>query len=454
MAERVLDVVALIETRPIGPAQWTVIGLCALVAMLDGLDLQSIGLAAPAMGAQLRIAPQAFGMVFSAALAGLALGAFLLGPVADRIGRKRVLVAATFCFGVFTLATAYAGSLPELLTCRFLTGFGLGGAMPSFISLGSEYVAKARRTAVVSLLWAGFPLGGVVGGLLGSRIIPAYGWQSIFLVGGVLPILLSIILAIALPESVSFLVATGKSRDRIGRTLRRIFPDVTTTHETRFELARESAPKATVLELFGSGRAAGTLLLWASFFFAFMILVTNSAWSPILLRRVGIAAEQSALALALFNFGSLFGSAAAGMLLNRFGILRVLPPTLVLGALAYAMVGWSAPSFGSVMMAEGLFGLLLGCASSGLIALSAIYYPVAIRSTGVGWATGMGRFGSFVGPLAVGQMVGAQWDVPAVFAVLGGSVLIGAVASALMALVPKANTADALAAATNASVHA
>jgi AAHS family 4-hydroxybenzoate transporter-like MFS transporter len=454
MAERVLDVVALIETRPIGPAQWTVIGLCALVAMLDGLDLQSIGLAAPAMGAQLHIAPQAFGVVFSAALAGLALGAFLLGPVADRVGRKRVLVAATFCFGVFTLATAYAGSLPELLTCRFLTGFGLGGAMPSFISLGSEYVPKTRRTAVVSLLWAGFPLGGVVGGLLGSRIIPAYGWQSIFLVGGMLPILLSIILAIALPESMSFLVATGKSRDRIGRTLRRIFPDVTTTGETRFELVRESAPRATVLELFGSGRALGTLLLWASFFFAFMILVTNSAWSPILLRRVGIAAEQSALALALFNFGSLFGSAAAGMLLNRFGILRVLPPTLTLGALAYAMVGWSAPSFGSVMMAEGLFGLLLGCASSGLIALSAIYYPVAIRSTGVGWATGMGRLGSFVGPLAVGQMVGAQWDVPTIFAALGGSVLIGAVASALMALLPKVSSPDALAAATNASVHA
>ena len=274
-----------------------------------------------------------------------------------------------------------------------------------------------------------------------------------FYVGGVLPILLSMILAIALPESVSFLVATGKSRDRIGRTLRLIFPDVTIPGETRFELVRESAPRATVLELFGSGRAAGTLLLWASFFFAFMILVTNSSWSPILLRRVGIAAEQSALALALYNFGSLFGSAAAGMLLNRFGILRVLPPTLTLGALAHAMVGWSAPSFGTVMLAEGMFGLLLGCASSGLIALSAIYYPVAIRSTGVGWATGMGRLGSFVGPLAVGQMVGAQWDVPMIFAALGGSVLIGAGASALMALLPKAGAPDALAAATSASVQ-
>jgi MFS transporter, AAHS family, 4-hydroxybenzoate transporter len=454
MSERTLDVGALIETRQIGAAQWTVIGLCAFVAMLDGLDLQSIGLAAPAIGAQLHIAPQAFGVVFSAALAGLALGAFLLGPAADRVGRKRVLVGATFCFGIFTLATAYAGNLPELLACRFLAGIGLGGAMPSFISLASEYVPKTRRAAVVSLLWAGFPLGGVVGGLLGSWIIPAYGWQSIFLVGGVLPILLSAILAMALPESVSFLVATGKSADRIGRTLRRVFPDLSITSETRFELIREIAPGATVLHLFRSGRAAGTLLLWISFFFAFMILVTNSSWSPILLRRVGIAPEQTALALALFNFGSLFGSAAAGWLLNRFGVLRVLPPTLALGAFAYATVGWSAPSLDLVMTAEGLFGLLLGCASSGLIALSALYYPVAIRSTGVGWATGIGRLGSVAGPLIVGQMVGAQWDVPTIFAALGGAVLIGAAASALMGLLRRAATPDALAAATTVSLHA
>jgi MFS transporter, AAHS family, 4-hydroxybenzoate transporter len=454
MAERVLDVGALIETRPIGAAQWTVIGLCAFVAMLDGLDLQSIGLAAPAMGAQLHIAPPAFGVVFSTALAGLALGAFLLGPAADRVGRKRILVGATFCFGVFTLTTAYAGNLPELLASRFLAGIGLGGAMPSFISLASEYVPKHRRAAVVSLLWAGFPLGGVVGGVLGSWIIPAYGWQSIFIVGGVLPILLSMVLAMALPESVSFLVAAGKSEDRIGRTLRRIFPDVSITGETRYELARETASKTTVLELFRSGRTAGTLLLWISFFFAFMILVTNSAWSPILLRRVGIAPEQTALALALFNFGSLFGSAAAGMLLHRFGILRVLPPTLALGALAYATVGWFAPSLGLVMMAEGLFGLLLGCASSGLIALSAMYYPVAIRSTGVGWATAIGRLGSVTGPLVVGQMVGAQWDIPTIFATLGGSVLIAAAASTLMGLLRRATTPDGLGAATTASLRA
>jgi MFS transporter, AAHS family, 4-hydroxybenzoate transporter len=454
MAERVLDVGALIETRPIGRAQWTVIGLCAFVAMLDGLDLQSIGLAAPAMIAQLHIAPPVFGFVFSAALAGLALGAFLLGPLADRVGRKRVLVGATFCFGVFTLATAYAGDLPQLLACRFLTGLGLGGAMPSFISLASEYVPKARRATVVSLLWAGFPLGGVIGGVLGSWIIPAYGWHSIFLVGGVLPILLSMILATILPESVSFLVAAGKPADRIGRTLRRIFPDLAITADTRFELVRQTAPKASVLHLFRSGRAAATVLLWISFFFAFMILVTNSSWSPILLRRVGIAPEHSALALALYNLGSLFGSATAGLLLGWFGVLRVLPPTLALGALAYAAVGWAAPSLDAVMMAEGLFGLLLGCASSGLIALSAITYPVAIRSTGVGWATGIGRLGSVTGPLVVGQLVGAQWNVPAIFAAAGGSVLIGAVACAAMALLPRTGPVEAPAATTTASSHA
>jgi MFS transporter, AAHS family, 4-hydroxybenzoate transporter len=164
--------------------------------------------------------------------------------------------------------------------------------------------------------------------------------------------------------------------------------------------------------------------------------------------------EQTALALALFNFGSLFGSAAAGMLLTRFGVLRVLPLTLTLGALAYATVGWSAPSLDAVMVAEGLFGLLLGCASSGLIALAAIYYPVAIRSTGVGWATGIGRLGSVAGPLAVGQMVSAQWEVPTIFLTAGGSVLIGAAASALMGLLPRAGAEAALAVAPNASLRA
>jgi AAHS family 4-hydroxybenzoate transporter-like MFS transporter len=435
-----VDVGALVDRSGIGRAQWGVIGLCALVALLDGLDLQSIGLAAPAMGAQLHIPPQSFGIVFSAALAGLALGAFILGPVADRVGRKGVLVAATLCFGVFTLATAYVGSLGELLIFRFLAGAGLGGAMPSFISLASEYVPAARRAGIVSLLWAGFPLGGVVGGLVGSRIIPAYGWPSIFILGGAVPILVALLLLLALPESVAFLINRGRPTASVMRNLRRVYPGETIPPDARFVLGREATHNAALRLLFTDGRGAGTILIWIAFFFAFMILVTNSSWSPILLRIEGMPIAISAVALAAYNFGSLFGSAAAGVLVARFGPVRVLPVTMAGGAIAYGAVGWFASSAAAVMAAESLFGLLLGCASSGLIALAAIYYPSAIRSTGVGWATAVGRVGSCCGPLAVGALLGAHWSVQGIFATAAAAVLIGAVACSLMGLLPRRAT--------------
>ena len=438
MAERVLDVVALIETRPIGPRQWTVIGLCAFVAMLDGLDLQSIGLAAPAIGAQLHIAPQAFGMVFSAALAGLALGAFLLGPVADRVGRKRVLVAATFCFGVFTLATAYAGNLPELLTCRFLTGFGLGGAMPSFISLGSEYVPKTRRTAVVSLLWAGFPLGGFVGGLLASWIIPAYGWHSVFWVGGVLPLLVCIVLIFALPESVGFLVASAAPAERIASLLRQMFPSASVPAGATFVLNEERARGVPVVQLFAAGRAVGTVLLWISFFMALMMLVTNSAWAPTLLKREGIGIKDASLAMAMFNLGSVIATSFAGWLITRAGAAIILPVAMLGSAASVALIGYAAPSVGMVILLQGLFGAFMGGGSSGLIALAAIYYPTAIRSTGVGWAMGMGRVGSFVGPLAVGSLVALGLSTAGIFVAIAVPALLAAATTAVVGRVKPA----------------
>ncbi len=204
---RTVDITALIDAHPLGALQRRVLALCGLAALLDGLDLQSIGLAAPGIIASLHVPPRAFGLVFSAALLGLMLGAFGLGPRAARPGRRRILIGALVVFGVFTFATAAATSFPALLGFRFLAGIGLGGAMPSFIALGTEYSPRRLRTISVALLWAGFPLGGVVGGLLGARLIPAFGWPSLFYVGGVLPLLLALLLVVALPESIGFLVA-------------------------------------------------------------------------------------------------------------------------------------------------------------------------------------------------------------------------------------------------------
>ena len=234
MAGRAFDVSQLIDTRPFGALQVRIVVLCTFVALLDGMDLQSIGLVAAGIAADLHIPLPSLRIVFSAALAGLALGAVGFGLLADRIGRKAVLIGATGCFGIFTIATALAPSFAMLVAFRFLAGLGLGGAMPSFISLTSEYSPRRLRAVIVALLWAGFPLGGFVGGLLASWIIPAYGWHSVFWVGGVLPLLVCIALLFALPESVGFLVASAASPKRIASPLRQVFPVASVPSDATF----------------------------------------------------------------------------------------------------------------------------------------------------------------------------------------------------------------------------
>lgn len=444
MPERgAVNVTQLIDTRGLGVAQIVIVGLCALVALFDGMDLQSIGLAAPLMSAALHVAPQAFGPIFSAALAGLALGALALGPVADRFGRKTVLVAATLCFGIFTVCTAFADDLGALMTYRFLTGLGLGGAMPAFISLSSEYVPHRLRASAVSLMWAGFPLGGVVGGLLAARLIPAFGWRSVFFAGGVPPLLLAILLVPVLPESLGYLIASGAPQAQIARALRRVFGDVSASTQTRFVVSEAARGRTRLGDLFASGRALATVLLWIAFFFAFLVLVTNSAWSPTLLGSAGVPIASAAVAMAIFNFGSLFGTGAAGWLLARLGTVAVLPVSIALSALAYALVGLSAPSMAAVATFQGLFGVFAGCASSALIALAALVYPTEVRATGVGWAMAAGRSGSFVGPLVVGGLVGAHWAVPAVFSTVGALVVLGALAALALGIRERGRAAAA-----------
>jgi MFS transporter, AAHS family, 4-hydroxybenzoate transporter len=426
-----VNVTELIDSQGLNRAQIAIVVLCGLIAVFDGLDLQAIGLAAPAMAADLHIAPRALGPVFSAALAGLAVGAFSLGLAADRVGRKRVLIGSTLCFGAFTLCTAFASSMNELLIIRFCTGLGLGGAMPSFISLGAEYVPRRFRATVVSGLWAGFPIGGVIGGLLASRLIPHWGWPSIFWVGGALPLLLAAVLGFVLPESIGFLVSRNASPQRIARLFARVCPGAHPRPDARFVLGEERAPGVPVRHLFRAGRGVGTVLLWVSFFIAFMMLVTNSAWSPTLLRAEGIEVAQSAIAMATFNFGSVIGTSLAGWLISRLGVVGVLPLSCIGGAMAIGSVGYAAHSVLLVTFLEGLFGLFLGCASSGLIVSAALFYPTAIRSTGVGWSMGMGRIGSFVGPLVVGAWVGAGRPIASVFVAIGVPALVAALTTAL-----------------------
>lgn len=437
-ATATMNVTELLASRTMGRVRIGIVVLCALAALLDGYDLQVIGLAAPAIAQALRIPMAAMGGVLSAALAGLALGSFGLGLLADRIGRKKVLIGATLCFGACTLATALAGSLYMLLLARLLTGFGLGGALPSFIALASEYTPHDRRAIVVALVWAGFPLGGVVGGLLGSWLMPTAGWQSLFWIGGTAPVLVAAMQIGFLPESAGYLVYSGASSERIAALLSRVCgKDI--SPQARFILGEERAAGARVGQLFGHGRAGGTLLLWVSCFIAYMQLVTNSAWSPILLSHVGVPVPRSALAIAAFNFGSLAGTPAAGWLLTRIGGAILLPLLLAGTMVAYGLIGYSAPSIDIIVVLESLVGLFLGTATAALIALSATFYPAPIRSTGVGWAMGVGRVGSFVGPLIVGALFAAGWTVAAIFAFIAAPALVAALTAGF---IPQHETAS------------
>jgi AAHS family 4-hydroxybenzoate transporter-like MFS transporter len=426
-----INITELISSRRIGKAQVMIVILCACIALLDGWDLQVIGLAAPSIARLLHIPPADMGAVFSAALAGLTLGSFGLGPVADRIGRKRVLVVSTLCFGIFTLLTPLASSYSALLTFRFLTGLGLGGAVPSFVALASEYTPSRHRASVVALLWVGFPLGGALGGLLGSWLIPNVGWQWLFWIGGTLPLVLTVLLLITLPESLGFLVYSKAPSAKIAALLKR-YLGAEVPAGASFITGEERLPGGHVSKLFSDKRGFGTTLLWISSFIAFLELVTNSAWTPTLLSHVGVPIPTSALALATFNFGSVIGSCFSGFLLTRYGAKVIMPISFIGTLVSYGLIGYAAPNVGAIVGLEGLVGIFLGCGSTGLIALAAVFYPMPIRSTGVGWSVGMGRVGSFVGPLVVSALLAIGWAVGPIFAAIAAPALLAAITAGLI----------------------
>jgi AAHS family 4-hydroxybenzoate transporter-like MFS transporter len=437
-----VNVGEVIENARLNPVRVAGVVLCAVVALFDGFDLQIIGLAAPSIAATMHILAGALGVVFSAAVAGLALGSLGLAPWADHFGRKNVLVVAVVGFAVFTLVTPTAGTVTLLLLYRFLTGLGLGTAVVCAVSLASELVSAKRRGVMAGVLYAGFPLGGVLAGLLGNKLIAAAGWRGLFIVGGVGPLVMAALLIAVLPESLTFLVHRRAPPARIRRAMARIAPDVVIDPARLVAEVTAGRPGTPVGRLFTVGHRLPTVLVWTVSFVAFGVLVINSSWAPTLLAPVGLPVSRTALALALFNAASVIATAAGGWLITRLGAHRVLPAAFSVAAAGIAGVGMVAPSAAGVTVMEVLVGLGLGCASSGVIALAAVTYSTAIRSMGVGWTMGFGRIGSFVGPLVVGALVAAGWGVPAVFGVLGSACLAGAVAAVALRPMTPTDSAD------------
>jgi MFS transporter, AAHS family, 4-hydroxybenzoate transporter len=395
-----LDVTALIDRSKLGAFQLRTVVLCALVALLDGVDTTSIAIAATPISDKLSVPISNFGLIFSASTLGATLGAMAFGPLADRFGRKRLLVVAVVMFGAFTLLTAEADTFVRLILCRLLAGIGLGGATPCFLALVSEYVPSRLRGTVVTALWAAFPLGIMVGGFFNSYLVAAFGWQSIFQVGGALPMLVAVILALALPESLQFLILRRAESAKPTAIVGRLAPGVTGA-AARLAVASHQPAGVPVKQLFAQSRATSTLLLWVPFFTAFGVLAVVVFYTPALLRTAGgpAAASAGALVNAFHGLGSLLGMAVAGRLVERYGPSRTLGAGLLIGAASTILLGFSVGTVALAMMATALVGLFVGIAGSGCIAVAALIYPASIRATGIGWGVGMGRAGQVVAPL-------------------------------------------------------
>ena len=411
---RALTVTEVMDERPLSRFQITTIGFCGLVLLLDGFDTQAMGFLVPPIAEELNIPLSAFGPVLSAGLFGLMLGAMASGPIADRFGRKWAIIVSAIVFGSFSLLTATASSLDELVTLRFLTGLGLGGAMPNVVALASEYAPKRLQSTLVTLIFVGMGGGAVLASIVGAAMIPVWGWRSVFYVGGILPIALALTLVKALPESVRFLLARGGDARRVAAIMSRIAPDI-----AHASFKPESAPIVrtgiAVKYLFTDGRTPGTILLWIPFFMNLLILYFILSWMPSLLRQAGFPVSAGITAVLMFSIGGIVGTVLQGPLMNRLGVFGGIFGEFIASLLLVIFASQIFENFPLMMVVTFVLGMTVQGAQAGINALSAMYYPTAIRSTGVGWALGIGRIGSIVGPLIGGVMLSMQWTPQQIF---------------------------------------
>lgn len=422
-----VNIEAYIDEKPVGNLQKAAIALCALVAMLDGFDTQAIAFVAPILSKAWNVPVTAFGAVFGAGLLGLAIGSLIMGPLADKWGRKAVIVLASVLFGLFSLATAFANDMPTLLALRFLTGLGLGGAVPNLISLTSEYSPKSSRTFLTTLMWTGFPLGAVIGGLASAKLIPAYGWQSVFILGGILPLVAVPCLMLWLPESIRYLVTQPQKKKVLDRLLSKLVPDSHANTQIITSEQDKGSP-TPVKDVFAQGRAPGTLLLWSVFFSNLLILYFLINWLPYVLRQAGFPIEKAIIGTVILNASGILGGLLMGKLVDKFGAYKILPPAYALTAIAVAAIGYAPASVAASIVAIAFAGFFVIGTQFCMNALAASYYPTSSRASGVGLAFGVGRIGSVVGPVIGGFILANNWSMAATFTVTAIPAILSAIA--------------------------
>jgi AAHS family 4-hydroxybenzoate transporter-like MFS transporter len=420
-----IDIGQFIDALRIGPLHYKVLFWSFLIMLLDGYDILVAALAGPYLVREWGVQPSAMGALLSASLVGFFFGTLIFGYVGDRWGRRIGIIAACVEFGVFTLAAAKASSLNELIWLRALAGVGIGGVIPNTIALSAEFAPKRVRATLVILMFTGNTFGGALVGPIANWLVPDYGWQILFVIGGVIPLVLAACLYFALPESIKFLAVAGR-HDEAARLARELQPDLGPD-------ARLAAPQAAarepfmLVQLFEGRYAVVTPLLWLLFAINLMTFYFINSWMPTLITTAGAPPTRGALATSLFQLGGTIGGVVISIFVNRYG-LRAVALLFVVAIPVVASIGYLATSEVTLFLVAAAAGFCLLGVQFGLNAGSGMIYPTAFRANGVGWAFGIGRVGAVAGPYIGGFLIAAALPLPQIYMIVAIPLVVAAIA--------------------------
>ena len=403
---RRIDMHQLVDNARFNSFHGLVLFWCALIIIFDGYDLAVVGIALPSIMKELAVDPTQAGFMVSSALFGMMFGAIFLGTMADRIGRRWAIVICIVLFSLFTAAAGFTRDPLSFSVMRFLAGLGIGGVMPHVVAHMTEYAPKKMRATLVTLLFRGSAVGGIVAALLGKGLIERHGWQSVFFAAAA-PVLLIPFILKSLPESMSFLLAR-KRNEELSRIAARIEPSYQPQAGDELTVpAHEKSTSAPMRQLFTEGRGFSTVMFWIAFFMCLFMVYALSSWLTKLMAAAGYSLGSALTFVLVLNVGAMIGAVGGGWLADRFHIKYVLAAMYALAAVSVYLLG--------VAMPQELLFLVVGLAGASTIGTQIVanaytgqFYPMAIRSTGLGFALGIGRSGAILAPIVIGVLVGLQ----------------------------------------------
>lgn len=405
--------------------------LCFILNMLDGADVLVVSFVAPVLTQEWQVSDAVFGLVFSSGLAGMTLGALFLAPFADVKGRRALILIATVVIAVGMLASALATSIPELVLLRFFTGLGIGAMLASIAALASEFAPERYRSTAVTISIAGYPAGATLAGLAGGWIIPAYGWEGMFILIGLGSAVIFPIAFIALPESIQFLVARQPPNAllRANRYLKsqHLAPLVS------LPPPRSKSSRPPIGRLVQNDLRLATLLSWAAFFSSFFTLYFLTSWIPRIAIEAGYPLATAINGSAVFNVGAFIGLITLGWFASRLELAALIGGFFALSAIA--MIAFGAQHTPEIVFFGGMIviGFLVQGGFGGLYAIAARIYPTEVKTTGVGWSIGIGRLGAVAGPAVGGVVISAGLSLFASFVLFAIPMLIAAALTLLIA---------------------